>query len=572
MGVAIMLTRGLVVFLQSFNFESSQIVVLLTTTTIFGAGTNYVIFLVNRYLEERKAGKPPSKAIEMMLQHSGHSVLTSGLAVIVGFGAVGFASFGVLSKIAIGVILGISVTLIVCLTLIPSFLVLGAEIASFTAAKKISFITPTASKNSSKYLTAVRLKISSFFTKIVKIIVGGSITHAKILGLICIGLTIISTLFLFNRPLDYDIRGGLNENSEIGSAYIVLHENFPPSYYAQFRIIVDPKVETPLLNESNKMGIETYNQILDLDSHFRELDNVVGVNSPVSPFGIQTDYSEMSSALLTQEFYSQAIKPFFTKTKTGFIMLVTISENITKVESQQMTDTLRDWISTLQDENDEFSNWDIFVGGRYATWKDIEHSIKGDLPVMLLVAVFGTIVILIIALKSLLVPVRLEITIIMSSLWALALTGLIWNFYSGDPLVWIVPLLVGITLNGLASDFDIFIMTRVVEEKEKGFALKEAMMNASQATSGSISTCGLVMAGSFASLIFTDIPLIQQIGLALALAIVIDAFIMRLSIVPAAMVIFEKGNWWLPSWLAKLLRVQEETSKVEKSDLVDKEV
>ncbi|MHA1910524.1 MAG: MMPL family transporter [Candidatus Kariarchaeaceae archaeon] len=569
MGVAITLTRGIVVILQSINYDTSQIVVLLTTTAIFGAGTNYVIFLVNRYLEERKIGKTPDKAIEMMIQHSGHSVLTSGLAVIVGFGAVGLGSFGVLSKIATGVILGISVTLFVCLTLIPSFLVLGAEIASSTAVKKISFLIPTTSKNDSKPLKAIRTKLSYFFSKTVKIVVSRSISHAKIIGLICIGLTIISTLFLFTQPLDYDIRGGLNENSETGSAYIVLKENFPSSYYSQFNIIVDPKKETPLLNESDKMELETYEHILELDTFFREIDEVVGVNSPVSPFGVQTNYSEISSALLTQEFYSQAIKPFFSKTRTGFILLVTISENITKIESQQMTDTLRDGLVTLQEGNDELITWDIYVGGQYATWKDIEHLVKGDLPAMLLVAVFGTMIILIIALKSILVPVRLEITIVMSSLWAIALTGIIWHFFNGDPLVWIVPTLVGVTLNGLASDFDIFIMTRVVEEKEKGFTLKDALMNASQATSGSISTCGLVMAGSFASLIFTNIPLIQQIGLALTLAIVIDAFVMRLSIVPAAMVVFEKGNWWLPRWLAKLLRVQEITTEVEKNDLMD---
>ena len=569
MGVAITLTRGIVIILNSLNFSTSQIVILLTTTAIFGAGTNYVIFLVNRYLEERKAGNTPKKSIEMMLQHSGHSVLTSGLAVMVGFGAVGFGSFGVLSKIAIGVILGISVTLTVCLTLLPSFLVLGAEIASSSAVKKISFITPTTSKNSSKFLKVIRTKLSSFFAKIVKMIVGGSITHAKLLGLICIGFTILSTLVLLNQPLDYDIRGGLNENSETGSAYIVLHDNFPPSYFAQFQIAVDPNVETPLLNESNKMDIETYNQILELDTHIRELDDVVGVNSPVSPFGVQTNYSEISSALLTQEFYTQAIKPFFSKSKTGFLIFVTVSENLTKVESQAMTDTLRDWIVALKGENDDLSNWDIYVGGQYAIWKDIEHLVKEDLPAMLLVAVFGTMIILIIALKSILVPFRLEITIVMSSLWAVALTGLIWNLFNGEPLVWIVPTLVGVTLNGLASDFDIFIMTRVVEEKEKGSDLKEALMKASQATSGSISACGLVMAGSFASLLFTDIPLIQQIGLALSLAIVIDAFVMRLSIVPAAMVIFEKGNWWLPRWLAKLLGAKEKNSEVEKNDFMD---
>ena len=171
--------------------------------------------------------------------------------------------------------------------------------------------------------------------------------------------------------------------------------------------------------------------------------------------------------------------------------------------------------------------------------------VNEDFKIIITIVIIGIIILLFIALRSVLIPIRLEITILLSIIWAISISMLFWFFVESLQLIWFIPLFMFAVLNGLGMDYDIFLVTRIEEERfEKGLSDEEAIVEAVASTGKIISIAGIIMATAFGSLVLTLSPPTRQIGMTLALGILIDAFIIRIILVPAIMVIAGKWNWW----------------------------
>jgi len=160
---------------------------------------------------------------------------------------------------------------------------------------------------------------------------------------------------------------------------------------------------------------------------------------------------------------------------------------------------------------------------------------------------------LIIGMGSLLVPLRLLVTVVFSATTSLALTTIVfYNIIGGDiygsfirsPIYWITPIVVLGLIITLGMDYDIFLTSRIREEYEKTRDDKYSIIEAVEKTGVVITVCGLILAGAFSSLLLTQIATLRQVGFAIALSILIDTFIVRPVIVPAIMAILGKYNWW----------------------------
>jgi RND superfamily putative drug exporter len=134
----------------------------------------------------------------------------------------------------------------------------------------------------------------------------------------------------------------------------------------------------------------------------------------------------------------------------------------------------------------------------------------------------------------------------MSIAWTLAAFILVFQFWLQASVYWILPIILFCVLMGLGVDYDIFLVSRIREEVYKGKSEEEAIEQAVESTGTIITLCGAVMAAAFGSMMISSTIMLKEFGFVLCLAIIFDATLMRLVVVPSIMVLLKKYNWWMP--------------------------
>jgi RND superfamily putative drug exporter len=114
-----------------------------------------------------------------------------------------------------------------------------------------------------------------------------------------------------------------------------------------------------------------------------------------------------------------------------------------------------------------------------------------------------------------------------------------------------IPLFVFVVLVALGADYNIFLMSRIREEAQK-VPMRKAVENAVSGTGGVITACGIILAGTFATLLTSSLQVVFQIGAAIAIGIIIDTFLVRALLVPAIATILERWGWWPSSLFSEL--------------------
>ncbi|MEB3860271.1 MAG: MMPL family transporter, partial [Desulfurococcales archaeon] len=145
---------------------------------------------------------------------------------------------------------------------------------------------------------------------------------------------------------------------------------------------------------------------------------------------------------------------------------------------------------------------------------------------------------------SALIPLRLLFTIAVSVVTSLALTRAFAWGVQGDTLYWTVPLIVVGLMLTLGMDYDIFLTSRILEEVRRGKSLGEAIEYSVESTGPAITVCGILLAAAFSSLVFTTLPMLVQTGIAVAVSILLDTFLVRPVLVPAILSLAGNLNWW----------------------------
>jgi RND superfamily putative drug exporter len=205
---------------------------------------------------------------------------------------------------------------------------------------------------------------------------------------------------------------------------------------------------------------------------------------------------------------------------------------------------------------------DTYVTGQTALNVDISAKLSSALPAYLAIIILLCLVLLIMVFRSILVPLTAVIGYVVSVLAALGavtfvfqqghLDGVFGIARSGPVLSFLPIILLGI-LFGLAMDYEVFLESRMREESLKE---KDASMAVIDGYSGSakvVASAAIIMIAVFASFIFSPDPTTKSLGFALALGVLIDAFVIRMTVVPATMFIFGEAAWWLPRWLGRVL-------------------
>jgi putative drug exporter of the RND superfamily len=204
----------------------------------------------------------------------------------------------------------------------------------------------------------------------------------------------------------------------------------------------------------------------------------------------------------------------------------------------------------------------LLVAGQTASNIDVSKQLSDSLPLYLLVVVGLAIVLLTIAFRSVLVPVvavggfLLTIGAAFGTVVAVFQEGTAAGLFrveaSATILSFLPVLAIGI-LFGLAMDYQVFLVSRMREEHARGVASLDAVRIGFRAGARVVTAAGLIMISVFAGFVLPEEPIIKSIGFALAVGILFDAFVVRMTIVPAVMAMLGERAWWLPGWLGRII-------------------
>ncbi|GAA2389520.1 MMPL family transporter [Dactylosporangium salmoneum] len=202
-----------------------------------------------------------------------------------------------------------------------------------------------------------------------------------------------------------------------------------------------------------------------------------------------------------------------------------------------------------------------YVGGKAASSQDLADALLGRLPLYLgIIAILGFLL-LAVAFRSLLVPLVGALSNITSILVGLGAITAVFQFGwggelmqvgSGAPIMYIVPVMIVGIVFGLSMDYQVFLVSRMHEEWTHTGDNRRAVRVGVTETGRVIATAALIMVGVFASFAFGGQRIVSAIGVGLAVAVLIDAFVVRMTLIPALMTVLGRYNWWYPRWAQKI--------------------
>ena len=510
--VAIIVALGLVALIGQ-AFELVFFVTLMVTMIGLAVGIDYSLLIVSRFREEMDRGLSKSAAAERAGSTAGRTVLFSGVTVIIALCGMLIVPFLFFQSLAIGAILVVAVALAATLTLLPAVLaLLGPKVNLLTVPfiGRFRIKSPEASKDG----------FWEFITR--------KVTSHPLISIVAIAVPmIVLTIFYF------DIKTGINgvdaypEGSQTREAFFVLEENFSFGLVNPVEIVIDGDVNSPEVQGA----IQRLQATLSNDARF-----------PLPPIPTVNPSGDL-----------------------GLLTLITHGE-----PSSQAT---VDAVTVLRDEYipAAFAGVaaEVLVGGVSAASADVFDIVATYTPIVFVFVLGFSFIILMLVFRSIVIPIK---AVIMNLLSVGATYGLlVLVFQKGvatDLLgfrhaevvdVWI-PLFLFSILFGLSMDYHVFLLSRIRERYDQTGNNAEAVAYGLRSTATIITGAALIMVAVFGGFASGATIINQQVGFGLAVAVLLDATLVRSILVPASMEVLGKRNWYLPSFLSWLpdLRIEAE--------------
>ncbi len=486
---------------------------------LLGLSTDYVVYIMSRFRTEMRKGNP--NPIIVSSKWAGHAVFTSGLTVSMSYVALWVSNVPIFSDSGITNAIGVLLAVIVANTLLVSILHRGG--------RRIFWPSKIAAGGKG----SGRGAMSSLSESVIK--------HKGKLLIIFLILSLVSTYYYYSTPTNMDVFSLLPSGSGV-TAIKVVNQSFHGDYFDQAFIILT--FNSPILSSSGYnstlMGVVTaVENTLASNSHV----SVIG--GPTFPYGHYVPYN-MSGIPASQQPTYRAQMDQFIGTDSRYVLITFQLSALAWTDySSNFVKSLPSYIS--QHDGDSFKT---YVGGLTEGLNDAYSFTDASFTNMIPVLVFAILAVLAVQISALFTPIRLVLMVLASVIIALALTYVIIHEIYQLSLLIFLPMFTIITLLAVGLDYDIFMVSRVREEVIKGRTDEEGIITSMVENGGVIITLGAVLFATFASLLFSGIGLIEEIGVGLALGVLIDTFISWPLFVPAVMLFLRRYNWW-PSKLGK---------------------
>jgi putative drug exporter of the RND superfamily len=524
----------------------SQIASLLLIVLVLGAGTDYALFLMFRVREEMRAGLAYREAIVHSVARVGETITFSAGILIAALLTLAIASFSLYSGLAAPLAIAIALMLIAGLTLLPALLTLCGPVAFWPSSVK-----PGAGRTGWWGTTCARIVRRPVATLAVGLVV------------FC-GLAVASASYLaagFGGPAT----APAGSDSALGDALLARH--FPqtaanptvivlrlrqPAWadaaavaQAERQLAADPQftaVSGPLDANGTALTAAQYAALYAAYGPSRALGMSSGAGLPRAELAAYQAY-RAGGSYVSADGYTIS---FATSLAAG---------NPASTAAAQAVPTVRAAAARAA----RVAGASAFgVTGQAPFTYDVAQLSDSDLRTVIPIAIAVIAVLLAMVMRSLIAPLYLIASVVLSYFAALGLTVLLFVEVAGQPgLTFILPFLLFVFLLALGEDYNILVMTRIREEAHH-LPLREAVGRALSVTGTTVTSAGLVLAGTFGVLAIVgsgsagaqNVRTIVDVGVGLALGVLMDTFLVRTLLVPSAVVLIGRWNWW-PSALCR---------------------
>jgi putative drug exporter of the RND superfamily len=545
--MAVAISGPLVAEAATVGLKVSQIAQLMLIVLVLGAGTDYGLFLVFRVREELRTGIEPKEAVQRALTRVGESITFSAATVIAALLSLLVATFQIYSQLGIPLAIGIGVMLLAGLTLLPALLAIFGRAA---------FWPSRTQAGTGKIGIWGRLA-----ARIVRRPAAALLSGVIVFGALALAVTAY-------KPAGFG--GTLNAPAGTDSAagQQLLATHFPASSANPTNLIY--KLNEPVWD--NPQAVAAGQQKLTESGLF------TGITGPLNPVGA-VNLTPAQFAGLHAELASLGPASKLPTTPPAHLPVPDQAYLVYRATAQYVSADGR----TIQFEaglkaGDPSSTSamnavpsirqaaataatamgaaDHGVGGEAPAFYDISQISDTDLVHVIPVAILVIGVLLALVMRSLVAPLYLIASVGLSYLAALGLSVVIFIKLGGNGgLTFILPFLMFVFLLALGEDYNILVMSRIREEAHH-YPLREAVSRAIAVTGTTVTSAGMVLAGTFA--VFAVVggrgsggSQIRDVGVGLALGVLMDTFVVRTVLVPSTVVLLGRWNWW-PSRLSRL--------------------
>ena len=469
-----------------------------------GVGIDYALFIVTRHRSGLIAGLDPEEAAVKAINTAGRAVLFAGSTVCVALLGLLTVGISVLNGVGIAAAIVVAVTVIAAETLMPALL----------GVYKMKVITKKARNKIKQNGPVQESEANGIWAKNARFVQNHSVIVAVIAILVMLSLAIpFLSLRLGSSDASNDAKGTTTR-----IAYENLSKGFGPGFNGPLELVASVN------NQSDRIAFT------NLAIKIKQLPGVVEVISvPINPAN-----------------------------NIGIIEVVPS----TSPESIQTSNLIKELNNYIVPQAVQGTNLKVYIGGVTAIFNDFASVIGSKLPLFLGVIILLSFLILMVAFRSLLIPLTAAFmnVIAVAAAFGIVVAIFQWGWLSSilhtggaGPVESFLPVIMVAILFGLSMDYQVFLVSRMHEEWVHTKDNDKAVMLGQAETGRVITAAATIMIFVFMSFIFEGQRVIAEFGVGLSVAVLLDAFVLRNFLVPALMHKFGKANWWLPGWLDKIL-------------------
>ncbi|MGE7911474.1 MMPL family transporter [Lysinibacillus xylanilyticus] len=508
-GIVTVVTAFGILTLFSGNVNLSIFVLNIVPMLGLALSIDFALLFINRYREER-AHTSIVQAIQTAIQTAGRSIIFSAVCVMIGLGAMIVIDVEIFHNIALGGAIVVFLAVLSGLTLLPATMMLiGDNLNKW----RLLRVKPSGAN-----------RWRSFAGFVMKHPVTIVIAALLLLG---IGMVPLKDIKLTIPQVD-----SLPTKYEARAAYDQLDETFRLGDTSTLYLLAERK-EGWEDSEARDLIFNIQEKLLDdpLVSNVSTIYTTANIKSP----------EELTASLKIPQVAEQ-LKPIlntFSKDKQLFIP-ITLDAAGSSTTAQQFA---RTW-------KDKDLGVDFALGGHAKFNQEIFDEISNKILLAVSIIIVSTFFILMLAFRSILIPLKAIIMNIIGLSSAFGILVYIFQYghlgIEAGTIVLIIPVIVFCLVFGLSMDYEVFLISRIQEEYQKGADNTRATIEGLTSTSRIITSAALIMIVITGAFAFTDVMPVKQIGVGIAIAVAIDATIIRLMLVPSLMKLFGDWNWWLP--------------------------
>ena len=491
-----------------------QVVLLIGLAT----GIDYALFVITRYRNERRAGRSKDDALRVATGTSGKAVVFAGATTVFAVGAMFLVGDAIFSSLGIASIVIVLVAVLSAMTLLPALIAfLGDNIDKFT----IPFLGRAQEEGTGIWAFVIDRVLQ-------RPVVFATVT---ILALLAITAPILTLNLGFNGVRSF------SDDAEGKKALIKLEENFTLGLVQPAVVLVDAGEKGNVFDQEIQASVAELIRLVELET--------VSPTNPDAFFGQIAQEPEFNDA---------------GDTEAGFIPLNADSGDDRAIDA---VNHLRD---DLIPQAFEDASARVLVTGATAANIDFRDNIVFRAPFVIVWVLGLAFIILLLVFRSVVIPASAILLNLLSVGFAYGLLVLVFqegyllegvlNFEATGIIESWIPLFLFSIIFGLSIDYEMFVMSRIKEHYEQGASTDEAISRGLKGTAGVITNAAAIMVAVALIFAFTRDIGLQQFGFALAVAILIDATVIRAFVLPTTMKLLGEWNWYLPSWLEWLPEIK----------------